>query len=207
MQLSRFARFSVAGSLCFVVGCAHEPFSHVQRMRYSISDREIQSLQFYLSGEVIVRVRSGSGDSVTEGQGVTAPQRVPVRQPVTERQPMPERQGVTEGQETIIAPQNTPGIATEVGSNWIRVTFRENGPGVPFAADEADSVSGRYYLATKDEEGRKMVRVRDIARRDFTIDGTNYELLYGSTVYLMVKPAAMQALIEKRTTLKGQYVP
>ncbi len=177
MQLSRFARFSVAGSLCFIVGCAHEPFSHVQRMRYSISDREIQSLQFYLSGEVLVRVRSGSGDSVTEGQ------------------------------ETIIAPQNTPGIATEVGSNWIRVTFRENGPGVPFAADEADSVSGRYYLATNDEDGRKMVQIQDIARRDFTIDGTNYELLYGSTVYLMVKPAAMQALIEKRTTLKGQYLP
>src|ERR1700754_335124 len=52
------------------------------------------------------------------------------------------------GTKSLLVPRLTPGVATDAGPNWIKVSFREGGVDVPFVADPKE-YDGRYWIATE----------------------------------------------------------
>jgi hypothetical protein len=108
------------------------------------------------------------------------------------------------GTSVILLPKDTPGVATEVGPDWIRVTFRKGGKGVPFLADTASNTDAYllYALATPAEgtnEGTKAFRtVADSPENVAVYDGISYTVVEGYNAILMVDADQLQALIDKR---------
>ncbi|HEY4121950.1 MAG TPA: DNA-directed RNA polymerase [Byssovorax sp.] len=104
----------LAASLAFVSGCAsYVPFTHELRDRHNLSSADLKNLQFYVSTKVTLRREVESGSREITGN---------------------HKLLLVSGKqiEEVVLEEKTPGVALEVGSNRILVSF-ERGSALVFA--------------------------------------------------------------------------
>jgi hypothetical protein len=103
--------------------------------------------------------------------------------------------------------RGTPGLATEVGPNWLRVSFQKGNPGVYFLADPNDRIRGYYYVGVKSQESGGIQRLMDIPERKFVRDGVTYEVIIGPSAALLVSEGDVEKIVESRKLIQGQSKP
>ena len=106
-------------------------------------------------------------------------------------------------QGVVILPLGTPGAATAVGPNWIRVSFSPGGRGVPFVAVDSKTDSA-YWIATELEGEPGYHALRHAKTDILRVDGVDYRLVYGTNARLLISSKDLQKLIEKRPHLPGR---
>jgi hypothetical protein len=114
----------------------------------------------------------------------------------------PRASGTAAG--VVILPEETPGVATEVGPNWIRVSFMEGGSGAPFVAMVGQSGDSAYWLATQVEGRSGYVPVKDLKEKVLRAGGRTFKLVYGSSARLLINSEDLQKLIETRSHIPGR---
>lgn len=102
----------------------------------------------------------------------------------------------------VIIPVNTPGLVTEVGPDYLRVRFSEDGLGVYFIAQKTAGGDSVYWIATRSEHGG-LETLKDLPRKVIRVPQGEYELRYGWMARLLVSTKGMEKLIEARTHLSG----
>jgi hypothetical protein len=107
------------------------------------------------------------------------------------------------GKQSIFLPDNTPGVVTAVGPDWLKVSFREGGADVPFVVDPRDPY-GVYYVATELPGQAGFHPIKDLPQKVFYYNGTPYQVTYGDEARLLVDDQALQTLLENRTPTKGR---
>jgi hypothetical protein len=107
------------------------------------------------------------------------------------------------GQQSIFLPDNTPGVVTAVGPDWLQVSFREGGADVPFVADLRGKYD-LYYVATELPGQAGFHLLKDLPRKVFYDHGTPYQVIYGAEARLLVDDQALQTLLENRMPTKGR---
>ena len=106
------------------------------------------------------------------------------------------------GKQSILLPQETPGVVTAVGPDWLRVSFREGGAEVPFVVDPR--AYGAYYVATELPGQAGFHLLKDLPQKVFYYNGTPYQVIYGDRAHLLVDGNDLQKLLEKRIPTKGR---
>ncbi len=104
----------------------------------------------------------------------------------------------------IIVPMGTPGVATEVGPDWIRVSFQEGGRGVPFVTVPTKSGASPYWLATELEGQQGYRALRDLPDRVLRVEGTAYKIETGYSARLLISSKDLKELISERTHIQGR---
>ena len=176
---TRAVRTAIAGLVTTLLvfafcGCSAAPkerFSHrYHRLKYRLTDEEIKGLQFYISSDVLAQTTSPSEGDTPTGTGV------------------------------ILVPKDTPGVATDVGSDRIKVTFRTGSTGVLFFSDTTapNDVYLLYSLATTVEGSDTIRKVADMPGHTALYHGVPYTVAEGYDSILMVDSDQLQALINKR---------
>ena len=162
----------------FSFGCTeYERFRHRHhRGAYDLSGEEIQNLRFYVSTEVLAHVESADGTETTSGS------------------------------KTILLGQRTPGVVTDVGLNWIRVTFRKDATerrtgGMFFLADPNALQDDAYYLASEAKQGEGFTRLLDLSDKTVQIEGREFNIVYGSSATLLIDTADWREIVESRRLL------
>jgi len=162
--------------LCGCSAVSKERFSHrFHRLQYRLTDEEVKGLQFYISSRILAQVKSSPDVKVPTSGSV------------------------------IVVPKDTPGVATQVGRDWIRVIFREGASGVVFFTDTTatNDIYLLYSLAT-DVEGSDIVqKVADVPGNVLLHEGTPYTVVEGYDSLLMVDVEQLQELIDKRKIGEG----
>jgi hypothetical protein len=174
-------------ALLAAAGCSmpQQRFSHSRhRENFAITTEELNGIQFYLSGEVLVKARPAADAAV--GDDPTGEETEPVEQ-------------------AILFPAGTPGVVTEVGPDWLRVSFQEGRPGAYFLANAREKHDDLYYLATRDEKD-ELRRVEDLEPRAINYEMKTYIVVYGASAHLLVDGEALQELIESRTRSEGRKI-
>ena len=103
--------------------------------------------------------------------------------------------------------KGTPGVVTETGPGWLRVSFRKGGQGAYFVADTSNKTGGLYYLAVRNENDSGYQKLNEIRQRTFVREGVKYELIYGTGAYLDVNESQLQNVIDSRSVIEGREVP
>ncbi len=159
-------------ALCGCSAAPKERFYHrFHRLKYRLTNEEIKGLQFYLSSELLARTKSPPDVTVPTASGV------------------------------IIVPRDTPGVATHVGRDWIKIMFRKRGTGVVFSSGTIDpnDVYLLYSLATAVKGTDTTIRnVADVPGHILIHDGVSYTVAEGYNAFLMVDGKQLQKLIDKR---------
>jgi len=105
----------------------------------------------------------------------------------------------------IILPVGTPGAVTEVGPNWLRVSFSAQGEGAYFVTvPDPASPDSAYWLATRVEQGSEPVRVKDLDDKVIHTRAGDFRVVYGDAARLLIDSRQLQELIAKRTHLPGR---
>jgi hypothetical protein len=107
------------------------------------------------------------------------------------------------GQQSILLPEETPGVVTAVGPDWLKVSFRERGADVPFVVD-LRSQNDFYYVATELPGQAGFHMIKDLPQKVFHYNGTPYRVIYGDRARLLVDGKGLQKLREKRVPTKGR---
>ncbi len=105
-------------------------------------------------------------------------------------------------EDVIIVPQLTRGMANEVGPNWLRVRFSEEGSGVVFVAVVTQGDSA-YWLATEIEGQQGFHKLKDLPKKILLNQGTAYELIYGDHARLLISEKDLSKLMQQRRHLEG----
>ncbi len=103
----------------------------------------------------------------------------------------------------IIVPEQTPGVVTEVGPSWLRVSFSKEGSGVVFLTDPKQG-DDAYWLATEVEGQPGLHKLKDLPDKILLVAGTAYKLIYGAKARLLINEDDLIKLIEQRRHLKGR---
>jgi len=98
----------------------------------------------------------------------------------------------------VVIPMDTPGTATEIGSNWIRINFGED-VSVPFVAVGKEKSEAVYWLASEIAGGEGLRRAKDSSDRVVRVGGVDYQLIRGAEAYLLIRSKDLEKLIEKRS--------
>jgi hypothetical protein len=109
------------------------------------------------------------------------------------------------GTKSLLVPRLTPGVATDAGPNWIKVSFREGGVDVPFITDP-NQYDGRYWIATEVEGTKDFKRIADLPEKSILVKGTRYKLVSGSDAILLVDWEGWKKLVETRKVTEGRQV-
>ncbi|MHC4138109.1 MAG: hypothetical protein ACYS0K_24480 [Planctomycetota bacterium] len=117
----------------------------------------------------------------------------------------PGQEGTPEG--IVIVPEETPGVATEVGPGWLRISFQEGGRGVPFVTVVSQSGDSAYWLGTEVEGQGGFRRLRDLPEKVLRVEGTAYQLVHGGNARLLIGAKDLEKLIEQRTHIQGRTKP
>jgi hypothetical protein len=114
----------------------------------------------------------------------------------------PELRGKPEG--IVIVPEETPGVVTEAGPDWLRVSFAKGGRGVPFVTVVTRSGDSAYWLATevKGEEGFR--RLRDLPEKILRVGDVEFQLVHGVNARLLIDGKDLDRLINTRTHIPGR---
>ena len=159
--------------LLLLVSCAasyKEIFlNRTYRENLSLEDKELMSLQFFISTSVFVQY-----DSPT-------------------------------GKKTMLLPEETPGVVTSVGPDWLKVSFRKGGADIPFMVDKRAQYD-LYYLATEVPGKAGFHMIKDLPKKIFYYEGTAYRVISGEQAHLLVDGKALQKLLKKRIPTKGRRV-
>jgi hypothetical protein len=102
----------------------------------------------------------------------------------------------------IVVPTGTPGVATEVGPDWVRVAFTKGGGGVVFSTVESRSGDSAYWLATELPQGG-YAAVRHEKEKILLVRGVRYLIVHGYDARLLVNNKDLQKLIDSRTRAEG----
>jgi hypothetical protein len=145
------------------------------RQRYRLTHQELKGLQFYLSGELLAHKETANG-AHDSGRG-----------------------------DIILIKPGTPGVLTEVGTNYFRVSFRSGDPGILFMAESTGTAGeiGLYYPATA-APGGGIRQVRDLPDRVVTHQGARYRFLAGWDATLTCERDHLLTLFEKRAIGDGR---
>lgn len=161
---------------CSCTAVPKERFSHrFHRLQYRLTDKEIRGLQFYLSSRVLAQTQNPPAASTPTPSGV------------------------------IIVEKDIPGVATEVGRDWIKVTFRKGSSGVTFFSDTTatDDIYQLYFLATKSSGSDTIRKVADVPGNLLLHEDMAFTVAEGYDAVLMVDSEQLQELINKRKVGPG----
>ena len=109
------------------------------------------------------------------------------------------------GTKSLLVPRLTPGVATDAGPNWIKVSFREGGVDVPFITDP-NQYDGRYWIATEVEGTNEFKKVAELPEKSILYKGTRYKLVSGSDAILLMDWDGWKRLVETRKVTEGRQV-
>jgi hypothetical protein len=109
------------------------------------------------------------------------------------------------GTKSLLVPRLTPGVATDAGPNWIKVSFREGGVDVPFITDP-NQYDGRYWIATEVEGTKDFKKIADLPDKSILYKGTRYKLVSGSDAILLMDWDGWKRLVETRKVTEGRQV-
>jgi hypothetical protein len=107
------------------------------------------------------------------------------------------------GKQSLFLPDETPGVVTAVGPDWLKVSFREGGADVPFVVDSR-SPYDLYYVATELPGQAGFHMLKDLPQKVFYYNGTPYQVIYGDKAHLLVDGEQLQELLEKRIPTRGR---
>jgi hypothetical protein len=109
----------------------------------------------------------------------------------------------TSGRERIlIARAGSAGRVVEVGEDWLRVRFTDEGSGTIFVTDPQKE-EDFYWLGTEVEGREGYVKVRSQRDKSLLHEGRVFQVIQGSTARLKVSADEWRALIEKRHEMIG----
>jgi len=175
------ALFLMAAPLAIVpAGCAsYQPviFSHkFHREKFRLTDAELKGLNFFASTDVLVQTETADMKATPTGSNV------------------------------ILVKQGTPGAVTEVGPNWLRVSFLVGGSGMPFLAQVGSESEGTtdYYLATTVEGSQGLTMVKDVPGHIAIHEGVHYTIVEGYDAMLSCDWPELQKLIDARGIGEGR---
>ena len=106
------------------------------------------------------------------------------------------------GKQSILLPEETPGVVTAVGPDWLKVSFREGGADVPFVVDRRSQYD-LYYVATELPGQTGFHMLKELPQKVFYYNGTPYQVIYGDKAYLLVSGTDLQKILKKRIPTKG----
>jgi hypothetical protein len=109
------------------------------------------------------------------------------------------------GTKSLLVPRLTPGVATDAGPNWIKVSFREGGVDVPFITDP-NQYDGRYWIATEVDGTKDFKKIADLPDKSILYKGTRYKLVSGSDAILLMDWDGWKRLVETRKVTEGRQV-
>src|SRR5215813_63000 len=107
------------------------------------------------------------------------------------------------GKKSIFLQEETPGVGTAVGPNWLKVSFREGGADVPFVVDSQGKYDV-YSVATELPGQAGFPMIKDLPQKVFYYNGTPYQVLYGDRAFLQVEDKKLQQLLKKRMATQGR---
>lgn len=113
----------------------------------------------------------------------------------------PESQATAES--VIIVAKDTPGLVTEIGPKWLRVSFEEGGSGARFITAGAER-NDAYWLATEVEGRPGLHMVKELPEKILLHEGTRLRVVYGANARLLISTKDLEELITKRRHLKGR---
>jgi hypothetical protein len=108
--------------------------------------------------------------------------------------------------DVVLVASGTKGAVTEVGPNWLRVSFQEGGPGVLFVSDTGKP-EDRYWLATTAEGLPGVYKVKDLPDKVLENQGRRHKVVQGADAYLLLDRKDFDKLVEGRQHIKGRAVP
>jgi hypothetical protein len=103
----------------------------------------------------------------------------------------------------ILVAAETPGVVTEVGPDWLRVSFEKGGRGVPFLARMDRGQDSAYWLATE-LPGGGFEQVRQVPERTLAVQDRKFVVVRGYNARLEVDGEELTKLIESRRHIKGR---
>ena len=109
------------------------------------------------------------------------------------------------GTKSLLLTRLTPGVATDAGPNWIKVSFREGGVDVPFIADP-NQYDARYWIATEVEGSKDFKRIYDLSDRSFLYKGIRYKVVSGADAVLLFDWDGWKRVVETRKVTEGRQV-
>jgi hypothetical protein len=110
-----------------------------------------------------------------------------------------------EADSVVVMEADTPGVATEVGPDRIRVSFRDGSDGVYFlATDMQRGGDAVYWLATEVPGRAGLQRVMDLDEKVLVTPDGEFELLRGYDARLLVSLKDLERLIEGRAHVPGR---
>ena len=107
------------------------------------------------------------------------------------------------GKQSIFLQEETPGVVTAVGPDWLKVSFREGGADVPFVAD-ARGQYDVYSVATELPGQTGFHMIKDLRQKVFYYKGMPYQVIYGDKAFLQVEEKELQKLLKKRIPTTGR---
>jgi hypothetical protein len=146
------------------------------RETYLMQPEELKELQFYISESVLAQSAEGPAAGATQL-----------------------------GDVVVVAP-GTKGAVTEVGPNWLRVSFEEGGQGVLFVSDTSKP-EDRYWLATTAQGSPDVYKLKDLPDKVLEIQGRRYKVVNGADAYLLLDRKDFDELVADRRHIKGRVVP
>jgi hypothetical protein len=113
----------------------------------------------------------------------------------------PESQATAES--VIIVAKDTPGLVTEIGPKWLRVSFEEGGSGARFITAGAER-DDAYWLATEVEGQPGFRKVKELSEKILLHEGMRLRVVYGANARLLISTKDLEELIAQRRHLKGR---
>jgi hypothetical protein len=107
------------------------------------------------------------------------------------------------GKKSMLLQEETPGVVTAVGPDWLKVSFREGGADVPFVVDSQGAYDV-YSVATELPGQAGFHMIKNLPQKVFYYDGTPYQVMYGDKAFLQVEEKELQKLLKKRILTKGR---
>ncbi len=111
----------------------------------------------------------------------------------------------TAGKKSVLVTKGTPGVVTDVGPNWLKVSFRQGGIDIPFVTAQ-EMKGGRYWIATEVEGKEGFKEIRKLPEKVFLHEGTRYRLSNGMDAYLLVDREGLDKVVQTRKATKGRRV-
>jgi hypothetical protein len=103
----------------------------------------------------------------------------------------------------LVLETDTPGAATEVGPDWLRVSF-DRGPGVLFLARPGGASDSWYQLASDPEPGQERRRVSEIGGSIARVGARRYKVIFGADARLLIEADALRELLDSRPRARGR---
>jgi hypothetical protein len=115
--------------------------------------------------------------------------------------------GTLEGPEHIVViALGTPGVVTEAGPHWLRVSFG-SGRGVFFVADPEAKPDSIYLLGTEPEDGRLPVRVQNLDDKVVRLGERRYRVIHGADARLLIDNGDLERMLHSRPQAPGRERP